>query len=106
MSQILLFFEVMDKEPSLPFIWGFFLVLGIGGFFLTRKRPIFLLPILFLLCSCALPIISELNDPHVGPAIISEAGETYVTQGYFAIIAGILLPLCGLLAWFLKSEKK
>jgi hypothetical protein len=60
----------------------------------------------FLLCSCALPIISELNDPHVGPAIISEAGETFVTQSYFAIIAGILLPLCGLLAWFLKSEKK
>lgn len=104
--KLLLLFEVMDKEPSLSFIWGYFLIVGIGGFFLIRKHPSFLLLILPLVLFIAVGMIEEINDPYVGPAIIQEAGKGYVTQSYFAITIGTVIPFFGVLAWYLKRNDK
>jgi len=106
MKQLLFLFEVMDKEPSLSFIWGFFLVMGIGGFFLTRKHPAFLLLILLFVYAFASLIISEINDPYVGPAIIQEAGQGYIVQSYIAITIGTVIPFFGVGAWLLKRKRK
>ena len=48
MTVPLFLFEVMDKEPSLLFIWSFFLVAAVGGFLLVRLTP-FLLPVILLI---------------------------------------------------------
>ncbi len=94
-----LLFEVMDKEPSLPFIWGYFGVIGIAGFFLVRKHPAFLLLLVPLWLLESVLHISELNDPYVGPNIIREAGYSYVVQSYVAIVIGASLPILGFVAW-------
>jgi hypothetical protein len=39
--------------------------------------------------------ISELRDPSVGPAIIQEAGHSYVVQSYVAIAIALVLPFIG-----------
>lgn len=101
-----LFFEVMDKEPSLAVIWGFNLFFGVVGFFLARINPSFLaiiLPIVFL---SSWLHWSEINDPSVGPAIVREAGYIYVVQSYLAMAAGILLPLAGVVAWVVRKRRK
>lgn len=101
-----LFFEVMDKEPALPQIWGIFLFLGIAGFFLARKNPFFLallLPLIFVI-SCVRYL--ELSDPFVGPDIIREAGYGYVVQSYLAMGTGVLLPLAGVVTWAIRRKRK
>jgi hypothetical protein len=97
MTTILL--EVMDKELSLPFIWGYFGVIAVAGFLLVRKHPAFLLLIIPLWLLAASLHFSELNDPFVGPDIIREAGNSYVVQSYFAIVTSAILPLIGFAAW-------
>jgi len=104
-----LLFEVMDKEPSLEMIWGIYLILGIIGFVLARKNPLLLLLLLpFLLTTYAVSsfVFGEINDPIVGPAIISEAGYAYVIQNYLAMIVGTLLPIAGVLVWLGRRKRK
>ena len=107
---VLLLFEVMDKELSLEFIWLFFPIAGIIGFFLTRKHPAFLFLYLFLVFPFvsifAVLHISEINDPFVGKDIIREAGYSYVVQSYIAIFIGTILPLLGVFAWLWRRRKK
>ena len=106
MNQLLLLFEILDKEPSLSFIWGFFLAMGIGGFFLTRKHPAFLLLVLLFVFAFASLIISEINAPYVGPDIIREAGRGYVVQSYIAITIGTVIPFFGVAVWLLERKRK
>lgn len=98
MTQAFLF-EVMDKEPTLPFIWGFFLILGIVGMVLGRLNPLLVLIVYPLILGYAAMIIGELTDPFVGRDIVREAGYGYVVQSYIAIGAGSLLPVAGIAAW-------
>ncbi|HVG34222.1 MAG TPA: hypothetical protein VM911_14120 [Pyrinomonadaceae bacterium] len=89
-------FEVMDKEPPLLQVWILFLTLGIGGFLLCRYRRWMLavvLPLLFFFISIHL---MELHDPFVGPAIVSEAGQSYVTQSYLVMALAVSLPFLGI----------
>lgn len=91
---------------SLGFIWLFFPVVGIIGFFLARKHPAFLFlvfPLVFMFASLH---FSEINDPFVGKAIIREAGYSYVVQSYIAIFIGTILPLCGGITWLWRRYKK
>jgi len=95
----LLLFEVMDKELSLPFIWGYFGVIACVGFLLVRKHPAFILLLIPLWLLVAPVHYSELNDPFVGPDIVREAGNSYVMHSYFAMTISILLPVVGAYAW-------
>jgi hypothetical protein len=40
----------------------------------------------------------ELTDPHVGPAILEEAGQAYVLQAYGAMLVCATLHLAGVVA--------
>ena len=66
------FFEVMDKEPSLIDVWLLFLLLGVGGFLLSRYRYWLLLVSLSLSLFFAWAHLGELHDPFVGRAIVRE----------------------------------
>ncbi len=99
-------FEVMDKEPSLAVIWSFFLVAAIGGFLLVRPTPFVLPVILLVVYVYSSLIISEINDPFVGPDIIREAGISYVIQSYVAIAIGLFGPMLGVFGWFHRRKKR
>ncbi len=90
--------EVMDKEPSLVFIWG--LALGIGwAAFATarewRRGWVVCVPVLFL---ATLPMINEQYDPVIGPMMWSEAGLSYRLLSHLAIVVMWSLALGGWLA--------
>lgn len=90
-------FEVMDKEPSLLDVWVIALVLGIGGFLLSRYRYWLLFAVLPLSLFFVLGHLSELNDPSVGPNIVREAGQSYVEQSYIAMAVAVILPCLGII---------
>jgi hypothetical protein len=90
-----LLFEVMDKEPSLVEVWGFFLSVGLVGFLLCLWRSWMLLLVLPVVLLFAAAVWFELNDKFVGPAILAEAGQSYVTQCYIAMIIALVLPSIG-----------
>ncbi len=95
-----LFLEVMDKESSLVQIWLESLVLGIGGFLLSRYRHWLVLVPLPIALLVAWLQISELRDPVVGPQILREAGHGYVVQSYIAVAIAVVLPPIGaILGW-------
>ncbi len=99
-----IFFEVMDKEPSLIQIWLLSLVIGVGGFFLVRYRYWLLAVVLAIASVLAWSQPSELRDPLVGPVIIREAGYSYVVQSYVAIAIALSLPLIGaIVKWKRRS---
>lgn len=103
---VILLFEVMDKELPLEFIWLFFPIAGIVGFLLARKHPAFLFLVFPFVFLFAFLHISELNAPFVGEAIIREAGYSYVVQSYIAIFIGTVLPFLGVFAWLRRRHKK
>ena len=97
--------DVMDKEPSLPGLWGWALVLGVMGFFAWRRHLALGAFITFL---AAVPVWAfhfELSDPYVGPAILQEAGRGYVIQAYTAMAVCAALHLAGLAA-LLKRRRR
>src|SRR5262245_59861517 len=70
--------EVMDKE----FSFSTLLAWGIAGTFVAfgaaRWVPLGLLIVLPIVGSFFYPHLSEVNDPHVGPAMLHEAGLAYM----------------------------
>ena len=97
MNTLATLFEVMDKEPSLFDVWLLFLALGVGGFILSQYRYWLLFIALPLSLFFAWAHLGELNDPSVGPNIIREAGQSYVTQSYIAMIIAVILPCLGII---------
>lgn len=93
---VLVFFEVMDKEASLLEVWVSSLLLGLGGLLLSRYKWWLVLSVIAVALVLALAQISELHDPFVGPAIVREAGYSYVLQSYLAAAISIVLPSIGL----------
>ncbi len=93
------FAEVMDKEPSAweVLAWG-----AIGGalaYLAARYRPWLLLLVLPLPLFFLFGVASELRDPFVGPAIIAEAGPSYV---FFFSAAVIFIAVALLLGFVLR----
>jgi hypothetical protein len=98
MQHLLIFAEVMDKEPSLTQIWtefGVLILLGTGLTLLHRWLALLVVPIIFLY---AFGTLDELQDPYVGPAMLHEAGRGYVIQSYLAVILALTAPPIALLA--------
>ena len=95
--------EVMDKEPSLivNYVWG--ITGAILCFVTARYKPWLLLLIAPLPLFYFVALISEINDPFVGKAILNEAGSIYIISSYALaafIIASIIIGL-----WARKNEK-
>ena len=70
--------EVMDKEPSLSEVWLVALPAAIVSLIACRFSPwwtLLTVPIFLLYLAS---FINEVTDPFVGPAILAEAGWTYV----------------------------
>lgn len=88
-----LLFEVMDKEPSLVVSLILYGGLGLAGYLLSRRRWWWGLLSLPIIAFFAWSDIGELRDPSVGPAILREAGYTYVVGWYALMVAGFALPI-------------
>jgi hypothetical protein len=99
----LVLFEVMDKEPSLVAIWIISLLLGIGGLLLSRYKWWMATTVIAIALVFALAQILELRDPFVGPAIVREAGYSYIVQSYLAVAISIVLPSLGLIMKWRRS---
>lgn len=88
-------FEVMDKEPSLLGRAILFGLLGIFGYFMSRRMWWWGLLSLPVVAIFAWIDLNELLDPFVGPAITKEVGRIHVVGWYAVIFAGFALPIAG-----------
>jgi hypothetical protein len=88
--------EVMDKEFGLSIVVAAVLIAGLAAFAASRWLPWALLVVLPLTTLFFVAHLSELLDPHVGPAISREAGAFYVGISWispFVVIVGVVLGL-------------
>ena len=95
MSFVLAAFEVMDKEPPLPYLsrlvqhgryWN---VVSTSP---PQYSPHYSVTVVLL---GAFALYLELSDPSVGEAIVKEGGFAYLGGCGIAILAGIGMPLLG-----------
>ena len=78
--------EVMDKELSVPEVWAWGSLGALVGVLAIRRRwwsGLLSLPIAAL---GPVRALAESQDPHVGPAIAREAGVSYGTHAFIALI--------------------
>jgi hypothetical protein len=101
-----LLFEVMDKEWPLWLVLLFFLGLGLSGIVICRKWPLVSVVVLALISLGGISVLSELNDPYVGPAMRTEAGPRYFVLTYLAIGASVLLTLAGTWQGYRRRKSK
>jgi hypothetical protein len=88
--------EVMDKEPSVPMIWGAATVCSALGFIAARFKPVLVVGTGVLAVLLLGGVVAEINDKTIGQAIIKEAGKSYPIQAYAAIAVVILAHVTGL----------
>jgi hypothetical protein len=100
------FFEVMDKEPSLLVRAILFGLLGIIGYFLSRRTWWWGLVPLPVVAVFAWIDLNDLLDPFVGPAITREAGRLHVVGWYAVMVAGFALPIAGALSKKAASKSR
>ena len=96
--------EVSDKVATVPQLWLTALLAGVAALLASRYR--FLLGLLLLPVSLFLSFaaLEPINDPYVGPAVISELGNLYVLSGYGS--AFTLLGLHGVGLWLGWRRKR
>jgi hypothetical protein len=102
----LVIFEVMDKEPSLFGLGLWYGVLCAIAYLASRVRwwlGLLLLPVIGI--SGFFSNIAEVRDPNVGPAILQEAGQRYVTLSYAMLLSAIVFPMIAAL-WQRKAQRK
>jgi hypothetical protein len=90
--------EVMDKEPTLARIWGVGLLAGAVGLFAWRRHVVLGAVASVIAAAVAWALHAELADPYVGPAILAEAGRSYVVQAYGVMFLCAALHVAGALA--------
>ena len=85
--------EVADKEPTIGYLWLWALGLNVVAFLLALIRPklaLIVLPVSLLL---AIGGHLELTDPYVGPEIMRELGQNYVTTSYLIYAVSLVEPI-------------
>jgi hypothetical protein len=87
--------EVMDKEPTLTQVWVVGAVAAVLGFLAWRRHLVLGVAASLLAAVPAWALHQELADPHVGPAILEEAGRSYVIQAYGVMLLCVALHLAG-----------
>lgn len=90
--------EVMDKEPTLLRIWSVGLLAGALGLFAWRLHIVLGVVASLVASLLAWALHAELADPHVGPAILAEAGRSYVVQAYGVMFLCAALHVAGALS--------
>ena len=93
--------EVIDKVPSLPFIWGIALTSGIVCLVATYFHRSLLILVAFP-AMWFLNLFLEIHSPDVGPALLVEAGRSYIIQAYLAALSVVAL---GVFGWVLNARK-
>lgn len=87
--------EVSDKIVTLNEMWTETALFSVGAMIVSachRRAALVTLPVAAL---WELAVISEIRDPHVGPAILKELGQGYVTQSYVAAVVPFALVAVG-----------
>lgn len=97
--------EVMDKEPSVPMIWGAATVCSLLGFIAAKFKPALVVGTGALAALYFGGVIAEIKDQTIGKAIIEEAGKSYPIHAYFAVAIVFMAHATGLaLRKFQKSK--
>ena len=89
--------EVSDKVPTVGSIWIVAAVISAACLFASAWRRLTALAALPIIALWAVIITSEIRDPYVGPAIVSELGRGYVTQAYIAAVVPLVSVAIGFL---------
>ena len=82
--------EVMDKEPSVPMIWGAAIFCSVLGFIAARFKPALAVGTGMLAALYLGGVVAEINDQTIRKAIIEEAGNSYQIHVYIAVAVVIL----------------
>ncbi len=93
----IIFAEVLDKEPSLSWIWLVYGTLAVLGFWSCRKSRWCLalfVPLSIMMCLFA---TEDLWDRWVGPAIWHESHSVFI-QWHVAMIIAFVAPMIGFLS--------
>jgi hypothetical protein len=90
--------EVMDKELSAPLIAAVSAAVGVAGYFLCRYKRYLALVIIPMLLFGTYIILSEVEDPYIRPAILSEAGSSYFVITYISIGFAFLATAAGVVS--------
>jgi hypothetical protein len=85
----------MDKEPTLLQVWVLGAVAAILGFVAWRRHFMLGTAVSLVAAVLAWSLHQELADPHVGPAIVAEAGRSYVIQVYGVMLLCVALHVAG-----------
>ncbi len=88
--------EVMDKEPSVPMIWGAATVCSVLGFIAATFKPALAVVTGMFAVLYLGGVIGEINDQTIGKAIIKEAGNSYPIHAYVAVAVVIMAHATGL----------
>jgi hypothetical protein len=99
-----LWLEVMDKEPTLDYVWLRAGVIGCIGFLLCLWRWRFVLPVFLIISFLCYVEFSELNDLYED--ILREAGRDYIVRRYAANWIQLALPLLGALLGYLRTRSQ
>jgi hypothetical protein len=94
------FAEVMDKEPSLLFVWAMAVFPSLVAYWVGRRSPLLLLLVLPLPLLFYIGQLSELTDPFVGPAMWQEAGLLYGVSSWVAPMLFIVAAGLGFRLWY------
>lgn len=97
--------EVMDKEPPISLIWSFAIPGAALALILTRAHPLLGLIALVPLLP-VLGMVEECHEPTVGPAILREAGQSYVVQVHLALALAVVAYAAGYSLWRRDRSKK
>ena len=98
--------EVMDKVSPLSGVWAWAAPGAILGFFACRFRP--LLGLITFPAAALRPygVVTEIQDPFVGPAIQTEAGFAYIVPVYAALGLVILCHVAGALLGIRRAKRR
>jgi hypothetical protein len=97
--------EVMDKEPTTREVWTAALAITPLALVVGRIHPLLGVLLLWVPYN-PLGILSEIWDPHVGPAILREAGVGYIAQAYASGALVLLAYLLGVALFFTAGRRK
>jgi hypothetical protein len=102
----IIFLEVMDKEPTLSWVWQRTGIIGGIGFllcfWLCFWRWRFALPVFLIISFLCYVEFSEINDLYED--ILREAGRDYIVRRYAANWIQLALPLLGASLGYLRTR--
>lgn len=97
--------DVLSQEPSLSTLWLVYGLLAFCGFLLCRYRAWALYVVLPAVLGLCFPLLIELHDPVVGPAI-RRASLAYYLEAHALVALALLLPFLGSLRRAQESKER